>query len=110
MSGGCSLIRNAGVEEPEPVEPGRVVLRWKADSDFSGFNVYRSQSNGTKVKVNTSPVKPLSTSDSGMAPYEFEERGLIAGRDYYYLLEEIDREGATRVWETPRKAVASPLP
>lgn len=106
---GCSLIRN-GVQDPGPVEPGRVVLRWKADGRFSGFNVYRSQDDGPNIKVNASPVKPLSVADSGIVPYEFEERGLLAGRDYYYLLEEIARDGTTRLWETPRRAVAQPLP
>lgn len=106
---GCSLVRN-GRENLGPVEPSRVVLQWKADARFSGFNVYRSEDDGTKSKVNTAPVKPLSESSSGIVPYEFEERGLIAGREYYYLFEEIDRNGKTRLWETERKAVAQPLP
>lgn len=109
---GCASLWSKKPSKPPVVqEPGEITLRWNGQPDLAGFNIYRRTENGTDVKVNTSPVRPLvqHPGNRGLIPYQFVDRGVVTGEEYYYTFEQIEKNGATYRWETPRLMTASPL-
>ena len=70
---------------------GVVLLRWKNESRFSAYDVYRSnKKEGTYDKVNTHPVVILKTYDSkGKVRYPewfYVDRDLKNGKTYWYTV------------------------
>ncbi len=52
-------------------------------ADLAGYNIYRSEGNGSAVKLNTSPVKSPSYRDNNVSP----------GKTYVYSVSSIDVRG-----------------
>jgi carboxypeptidase T len=74
---------------------GGIALRWEVANEhgLAGFNLYRRP-------VAPGPAVPdylklNRTLIAGRSPYNYVDRELEAGRDYEYLLEGVDLEGAT---------------
>jgi hypothetical protein len=102
-------------KDPKPAsfdpQPGEVVLQWKGDPNLRGFNLYRSSENGSPVRVNGDPIKPLKlyTGGKGLVDYQYTDRAVVAGETYYYRYEEIGSNGKTTQWETPVQKVANAI-
>lgn len=109
-SGGCSFFK--WTDPDGPAGPGIVVLERKAAGDIQGFNVYRvNQEDGTETQVNSRIVEPASeiADERGLLTYRVIDRGVLAGETYYYLFEEVRKDGSKHRWETPQMMTASPL-
>jgi len=77
---------------------GKVKLSWRtgAELDNLGFNVLRSEDGKNYKKINPELIKGLGTPVLGQA-YTYEDAGVVDGKTYYYLLEDIETTGkATR--------------
>ncbi len=73
------------------------VVTWETASEVNtaGFNVYRGTSaEGPWTQVNTTLIPPASDPVRG-GSYEFRDTSAAAGASYYYLLEEIELDGAS---------------
>ena len=74
------------------VQNGKVLLRWQteAEIDHVGWEIYRSEKkDGKFVKINDELIK--GSGNSGMPrTYQYVDKTAIAGRQYYYYLEDID--------------------
>ncbi len=109
-SSGCSVFN--WKSESTSTEPGIVILERKASPDIQGFNVFRKDpEDGTESMVNSRLVEPASDirDDRGLVPYRIIDRGVIAGTDYYYIFEEVAKDGTKTRWETPQLMTAQPL-
>jgi hypothetical protein len=74
-----------------------IIVQWTTASelDTAGFNVYRSNTpDGEFVRVNENLI-PASPDPLTGGSYEFKDQNVIPGRTYYYVLEDIDNNGAT---------------
>lgn len=87
---------------------GKVTLKWETASeiDNAGFNIYRAEAaNGPHVKVNSSLIAAKGSATQG-ASYGFVDTGVQNRRTYYYMLEDVDNAGTTRMYgpkeATPR--------
>lgn len=85
-----------------------VKLRWVTESeiDNAGFNLYRAEAeDGNFVKINDALI-PAQGSPVLGAAYDFTDTGLVNGKTYFYLLEDVDTKGAVKkhgpVSATPR--------
>ena len=86
----------AAAEEPTPAA-SIVVVEWTTESevDLAGFNLYRSESPaGPYVKVNASLIPGASDPLLG-GQYAYTDTNVVAGRTYYYKLEDVDLDGTT---------------
>jgi len=86
----------AVAEEPTPAA-SVVVVEWTTESevDLAGFNLYRSDSPaGPYVKVNTALIPGASDPLLG-GRYAYTDTNVVAGRTYYYKLEDVDLDGTT---------------
>ncbi|GAB4567566.1 MAG: hypothetical protein Kow0047_19810 [Anaerolineae bacterium] len=76
-----------------------VVVEWTTETevDTAGFNLYRSESpDGPYVKVNDTLI-PASPDPLTGGHYVYTDTQVIAGRTYYYQLEDVEISGqATR--------------
>lgn len=73
------------------------VVTWETASEVNtaGFNVYRGPSvEGPWTQVNTTLIAPASDPVRG-GSYEYRDTSAAAGESYYYLLEEIELDGAS---------------
>lgn len=73
------------------------VITWETASEVNtaGFNVYRGPSaEGPWTQVNTTLIPPASDPVSG-GSYEFRDTSAVANQTYYYLLEEVELNGAS---------------
>jgi len=88
-----------------------VILSWNGDPNVT-FNVYRRSENGNDIKINNEPVKPLNAFTGGkkLTPFQYVDRTVVVEEEYYYTLEEIDKNGNTSRWESPRKMTATAVP
>jgi uncharacterized repeat protein (TIGR01451 family) len=89
--------------------PGGVKLVWKTATEREnlGFNVYRSAApSGKRVRVNASLV-PASTTSDGKR-YACLDATAVAGRTYYYWLEEVSWNYMTKVYGPARRAGTGP--
>ena len=107
---GCSLVKwkKNHVEN----EPGIVILERKASPDIQGFNVYRvDPDDSTEEKVNSRLIKPSSNiqDEHGLVTYRVIDRGVIAGLNYYYIFEEVAKDGTKTRWDTPQMMTAQSL-
>jgi hypothetical protein len=74
----------------------RVVVEWTTASEIntSGFNLYRSErAEGPYTQVNAQII-PASTDPLVGGKYRYEDTTVIAGRTYYYQLEDVELDGA----------------
>ena len=72
-------------------------LTWatEAEIDNAGFNIYRADSeDGEYVQINDSLI-PSAGSPTEGASYEFVDTGAANRTTYFYMLEDIDLNGAT---------------
>ena len=86
----------AAAEEPTPA-PSVVVVEWTTESevDMAGFNLYRSESpDGPYLKVNPALI-PGSSDPLLGGKYVYTDTNVVAGRTYYYKLEDVELDGAT---------------
>lgn len=108
--GGCSFF---GLTKDSPGnEPGIVVLERKASPEIQGFNVYRvDPDDGSRSLVNSRLVEPASeiADDRGLVTYRVIDRGVIAGQEYYYVFEEVAKDGTKTTWDTPQPIIAKSL-
>jgi hypothetical protein len=86
----------------------KVILQWSTESETnnSGFNLYRSESeNGHYIKINSTMIQAQGSSTQGAA-YEFTDNNVSNRKTYYYKLEDIDLSGTSTmhgpVIATPR--------
>jgi hypothetical protein len=73
-----------------------IIVQWATASelDTAGFNIYRSNSaDGEYVRVNENLI-PASLDPLTGGSYEFKDKNVIPGRIYYYVLEDVDNNGA----------------
>ncbi len=90
--GGCFLAAcQSGVADSS------VLVEWTTESEVetAGFNLYRSESPaGPYVKVNTALIPGASDPLLG-GRYVYTDTNVVAGRTYYYKLEDVDLDGTT---------------
>jgi hypothetical protein len=76
--------------------PARIVVQWTTATEINtaGFNVYRSErAEGPYTKLNAQLI-PASDALTG-GKYQYEDTTVVAGRTYYYQLEDVEYGGAT---------------
>ena len=77
--------------------PARIVVQWTTATEINtaGFNVYRSErAEGPFSKVNAQLI-PASAAALIGGKYQYEDTTVIAGRTYYYQLEDVEFGGAS---------------
>ena len=72
-----------------------IIVKWSTASELEtiGYNLLRSESDsGPFNQIND---QPITTSDDPLTggEYTYEDKGVIAGKTYYYVLEEIEING-----------------
>lgn len=76
--------------------PARVVIQWTTATEINtaGFNVYRAErAEGPYTKINAQLI-PASDALTG-GKYQYEDTTVVAGKTYYYQLEDVEYGGAT---------------
>jgi hypothetical protein len=76
--------------------PSRIVVTWETVSevDTAGFALYRGESpDGPFLPITETPISAKGDPLVG-ASYQYEDRGLVWGRRYFYRLEEVERSGS----------------
>ncbi|MBW2029867.1 MAG: fibronectin type III domain-containing protein [Deltaproteobacteria bacterium] len=90
------------IRPPEAFEgkagDGQVLLRWRVEKRFSGYDVFRKEGPGSElVKVNTAPIVVLEslTKDGVVRPPDwlYVDRGLQNDRTYSYIVKGRDPYG-----------------
>jgi len=93
LGAGCVILTACQSRGPE----SQVLVEWTTESEVetAGFNLYRSESPaGPYVKVN--PVLIPGASDPLLGGrYVYTDTDVVAGRTYYYKLEDVELDGAT---------------
>ena len=77
--------------------PSVVLVEWTTESEVetAGFNLYRSESpDGPYVKVNPDLIPGASDPLLG-GHYVYTDTDVVAGRTYYYKLEDVELDGTT---------------
>jgi hypothetical protein len=90
--------------------PPRVLVTWETASevDTVGFYLYRADSpEGPFVLLDETPVPATGDPLTG-ASYQFEDRRVIWGREYFYQLEELERDGGRHRYPEVVRARAGP--
>ncbi len=85
-----------------------VIINWETATEFetAGFAIYRSDSpDGPFVKI-TGDLIPASTDPLTGGSYEYTDLNVLAGKTYYYQLEEIELSGNTNI-EGPIEVTAA---
>ena len=80
-------------------DPSTVFVEWTTESEVNvaGFNLYRGESpDGPYVKVNTALIPGASDPLLG-GKYVYTDTNVVAGRTYYYKLEDVELGGTTTV-------------
>lgn len=70
----------------------KVIVKWQTSTEIDniGFNILRSESeSGPYEKINKKLIKAKGSSTKG-ASYKFKDKNIIAGKIYWYKLEDID--------------------
>lgn len=94
-----------------PARP-RIVVQWTTGSEFNtaGFNLYRSDvPTGPFTKINTQLI-PASPDPVSGGKYEYEDTDVMAGKTYYYELEDIEYGGVTARHGPIVATASSPFP
>jgi hypothetical protein len=88
----------AAAQEPTPAA-STVVVEWTTESevDTAGFNLYRSESSdGSYIKINHELI-PGSSDPLLGGKYVYTDTNVVAGRTYYYKLEDVELDGTTTI-------------
>ena len=88
----------ATAQEPTPTA-SVVVVEWTTETevDTAGFNLYRSDSpDGSYIKINHELIPGASDPLLG-AKYVYTDTNVVAGRTYYYKLEDVELDGTTTI-------------
>ena len=88
----------AAAQEPTPTA-SVVVVEWTTETevDTAGFNLYRSDSpDGSYIKINHDLI-PGSSDPLLGAKYVYTDTNVVAGRTYYYKLEDVELDGTTTI-------------
>ena len=91
---GCVLLAACQGGVPDS---SLVLVEWTTESevDMAGFNLYRSESpDGPYVKVNATLI-PGALDPLLGGKYAYTDTNVVAGRTYYYKLEDVELDGAT---------------
>ncbi len=76
-----------------------VTVEWSTASELNtaGFNLYRGDAqDGPFTRINTELI-PASPDPLIGGSYVFTDTSVVAGRTYYYQLEDVETSGATNV-------------
>ena len=76
-----------------------VTVEWSTASELNtaGFNLYRGETkDGPFTRINTELI-PASPDPLIGGSYIFTDTAVVAGRTYYYQLEDVETSGATAV-------------
>jgi hypothetical protein len=73
-----------------------VVVEWSTASELDtvGFNLYRSENNETGFQIVNNKLIPSSTDALVGGNYSFRDTSVKAGHTYFYLLEDVNADGA----------------
>jgi hypothetical protein len=84
-----------------------ITVEWTTASELNtaGFNLYRSESAAGDYQRLNAELVPGSTDPLTGGSYSYTDTNVIAGRTYYYQLEDIETSGATTRHE-PYQVVA----
>ena len=77
--------------------PARIVVQWTTATEINtaGFNLYRSErAEGPFIKVNAQLIPASADALIGIE-YRHEDAAVVAGRTYYYQLEDVEFGGAS---------------
>ena len=88
----------ATAQEPTPTA-SVVVVEWTTETevDTAGFNLYRSESpDGPYIKTNHELI-PGSSDPLLGGKYVYTDTNVVAGRTYYYKLEDVELDGTTTI-------------
>jgi len=94
LGAGCVVLTACQGGGPESAV---VLVEWTTETEVetAGFNLYRSESPaGPYVKVNPALIPGASDPLLG-GRYVYTDTNVIAGRTYYYKLEDVELDGAT---------------
>jgi hypothetical protein len=89
------LLLGLGVAAVRIGSPARVIVTWETASevDTAGFYVYRSRfPEGPFSPISESPV-PAEGDPLVGASYQYEDEEVAWGQQYFYQLEEVERDG-----------------
>jgi hypothetical protein len=101
----------APAQAPPPAAPAEELkntVRWATASEVNnfGYDVYRGPSeNGPFTRITPSPILGAGTTDETQR-YEFIDRDIQAGTDYYYYVESISTAGHRERFTPVRKVPA----
>ena len=102
----------AAARPPAAPEPPHNTVRWKTNdvSNF-GYDIFRAESEaGPFVKVNDRPV-PGYLQPGSVQTFEYEDRAIDPGKDYWYYVESITLQGErVRFTPTLKAPAKSPSP
>lgn len=93
LGAGCVVLTACQSRGPESL----VIVEWTTESEVetAGFNLYRSDSSeGPYVKVNPALI-PGSSDPLLGGRYVYTDTNVVAGRTYYYKLEDVELDGTT---------------
>ena len=103
LGAGCVVLTACQSRGPESL----VIVEWTTESEVetAGFNLYRSDSSeGPYVKVNPALI-PGSSDPLLGGRYVYTDTNVVAGRTYYYKLEDVELDGTTTL-HVPIEVVA----
>jgi hypothetical protein len=95
------LILGAGLIVYQLISPASVTVEWNTETELNtaGFNLYRSEfDQDDYVIVNDVFIDSKGSATSG-ASYVYVDDTVEAGKTFYYLLEEIQNDGAANRYE-----------
>ena len=91
-------------------QPGRpIVIRWSTESEVNtaGFNIYRAESEaGPWIQINDRLI-PGSPDPLRGSTYVFTDTEVLAGKTYWYELEEVELGGKTTRLERTQATAGS---
>jgi len=93
LGAGCVVLTACQGRGPESL----VIVEWTTESEVetAGFNLYRSENpDGPYVKVNPALIPGASDPLLG-GRYVYTDTNVVAGRTYYYKLEDVELDGTT---------------
>jgi len=93
---------------PAPAEELKNTIRWSTASEVNnfGYDVYRGEAeNGPFTRITPSPILGAGTTDETQR-YEFIDRDIRPGRDYFYYVESISTAGHRERFTPVRKVPA----
>ena len=98
------LLLSATLLVYQLLNPAAIEIQWETVSEVetAGFHLYRSESpQGGFVLLNEEPIPSQGNAATG-SRYTYLDAGVIAGRTYYYLLEEVEYDLAARRYQNEK--------